>query len=686
MSEGPESANNINNRSLTSWKEIAQHFGRDVRTVQRWEKEEGLPVHRHSHKRQSSVYAYPEELRGWWEQRGSQIQNHAADSPPAPARSRGWVAAGVAVGVVTLLVGLGLGLYFGRGTASAPAPAFRTVTFDGTRADGYLRGGVVGDLNGDGNPDLVISAGAVGEVYILFGPQLPAVPSELPAAASVVIHKLPRGYFMAKQAADYNGDGIDDLLISEALPEPEMFERGSRSYLFFGRKEWPKTLRLPEDADVTFRPVGSGEPRLQACQSGTERPDLNGDGLADVLLGAVDGVIGDRRSPGRFFVFFGRSRWSREFVVDSDADVTILGSRTGEGLSGLCAAGDFTGDGLPDLAAYANEGQLWHLLGDRGRTYVFRGRSQWPERLDALTDFDFRVDGVRPNSYDSTLASADLNGDGADDLVLGRATYTDAPQFEGRVEIWFGGPERRGIVAAEKADVVIEGNSAGDHFGHAFATADFDGDGFDDLIVSAPGRGEVFLLYGRREWKPRGRLAEFNPVRLFAGERGAGKWEIAVADFDGDQLPEVVFTHPDAQVHRQPRSGRAWVLEPHLPLRVDIRPDAEPNVILLGGGVSAVRIYGQPGLPATDLDPATVRFAGAPAIRTLVQDFNGDGIPDLQAYFDNEHLGLTPENTKAAVTARTRSGFLVGGNDSVHPRPQGHEAAASGPARSPSTD
>jgi len=57
--------------TLTSWKEIAQFFNREVRTVQRWEKEEGLPVHRHLHHQRSSVYAYPAELEAWWRDGGS---------------------------------------------------------------------------------------------------------------------------------------------------------------------------------------------------------------------------------------------------------------------------------------------------------------------------------------------------------------------------------------------------------------------------------------------------------------------------------------------------------------------------------------------------------------------------------------------------------------------------------------
>ena len=54
---------------LDSWKEIAAFLGRGVRTVQRWEREEGLPVHRLAHDKRGSVYARREELAAWWDSR-----------------------------------------------------------------------------------------------------------------------------------------------------------------------------------------------------------------------------------------------------------------------------------------------------------------------------------------------------------------------------------------------------------------------------------------------------------------------------------------------------------------------------------------------------------------------------------------------------------------------------------------
>ena len=54
---------------LDSWKRIAAYLKRDVSTVQRWERREGMPVHRHLHDKQGSVFAFRSELDEWWQSR-----------------------------------------------------------------------------------------------------------------------------------------------------------------------------------------------------------------------------------------------------------------------------------------------------------------------------------------------------------------------------------------------------------------------------------------------------------------------------------------------------------------------------------------------------------------------------------------------------------------------------------------
>lgn len=94
---GPAAAMDSPDR-LHSWKEIAAYLGRSVLTAQRWEKNEGLPVRRHTHERQASVYANRSEIDRWWRERGvtspADDATHAQESAGTFAeRPTSWLAA-----------------------------------------------------------------------------------------------------------------------------------------------------------------------------------------------------------------------------------------------------------------------------------------------------------------------------------------------------------------------------------------------------------------------------------------------------------------------------------------------------------------------------------------------------------------------------------------------------------------
>lgn len=77
-------------RTLDSWKEIGAFLGRDARTAQRWERHEGLPVHRQPHHARNSVLAYPEELKAWRRDRGRSAKSSVAfETRPGDHRRRG---------------------------------------------------------------------------------------------------------------------------------------------------------------------------------------------------------------------------------------------------------------------------------------------------------------------------------------------------------------------------------------------------------------------------------------------------------------------------------------------------------------------------------------------------------------------------------------------------------------------
>jgi eukaryotic-like serine/threonine-protein kinase len=120
---GPQSQPGSRGRRLESWKEIAAYLGRDVTTLRRWEKREGLPVYRLPHGKLGSIYAYTSELDAW---RDREALAGTADAPAAdaghqPARIppvRRWlVLGGVAV------AGLLVAAYFSTRTSSSSSRA-----------------------------------------------------------------------------------------------------------------------------------------------------------------------------------------------------------------------------------------------------------------------------------------------------------------------------------------------------------------------------------------------------------------------------------------------------------------------------------------------------------------------------------------------------------------------------------
>jgi TolB-like protein/Tfp pilus assembly protein PilF len=126
---------------LDSWKEIAAYLGRDVTTVQRWEKFETMPVHRHVHDKRSSVYALTSELDAWRQNRKPRLDEN--DRPPAqiepallpavgpepiPQASsspslRGRLAVAGAIAIVLAVAVVGVAYFVHRGYTTAVAPA-----------------------------------------------------------------------------------------------------------------------------------------------------------------------------------------------------------------------------------------------------------------------------------------------------------------------------------------------------------------------------------------------------------------------------------------------------------------------------------------------------------------------------------------------------------------------------------
>jgi TolB-like protein/Tfp pilus assembly protein PilF len=122
---------------LDSWKEIAGYLNRDVTTVQRWEKREGMPVHRHVHDKRGSVYALSSELDAWQQSRGLRLAEEEKEAEAGQALNAGvsqgrtrtlWMRRGLALAGAAVLVLLAIAYVRSRAHAGeAIQPRIRSL-------------------------------------------------------------------------------------------------------------------------------------------------------------------------------------------------------------------------------------------------------------------------------------------------------------------------------------------------------------------------------------------------------------------------------------------------------------------------------------------------------------------------------------------------------------------------------
>ena len=106
----PERSDGHPGDRLDGWKAIAGYLGRDIRTVQRWELSEQLPIRRLEHKRRASAYAFTSELDAWLAARTAHDGEGSPDLAAVPVPARGWRAVATALALAALVIGGALGV------------------------------------------------------------------------------------------------------------------------------------------------------------------------------------------------------------------------------------------------------------------------------------------------------------------------------------------------------------------------------------------------------------------------------------------------------------------------------------------------------------------------------------------------------------------------------------------------
>ncbi len=417
-----------------------------------------------------------------------------------------------------------------------------------------------GDVNGDGFDDAIMSRapyyGSAAVAYVVFGKadgfRGNLEPDTLDGSNGFQIIGSSGGGrdVSVAGAGDVNGDGIADLIVGTPNSFPD---RKGDTYVVFGKSSgFDAAFELSSiDGNNGFQVVGQTK-FDRAGISVAAAGDVNGDGLADLIVGADLASAHDSQH-GAAYVVFGRSDGfdSTSALVDLDGSngFKIKGEATADrlGLS-VASAGDINGDGLADVIVGAH---FADPNGDgSGVSYVVFGtESGFDERiklakLDGRTGF--QINGVA--SFDvtgSSVASAgDFNGDGFSDLIVGAEAADPNGESSGASYLVFGkasgfGAEFELTSLDGNNGFQIRGEGAGDSAGYSVASAgDVNGDGFADIVVGAPtanpngeNSGASYVIFGG---KPSEAVVRIGTI--IANTIHGGDLEDVLAGRSGDDL------------------------------------------------------------------------------------------------------------------------------------------------------
>ncbi|MEO5345077.1 MAG: FG-GAP-like repeat-containing protein [Magnetococcus sp. YQC-9] len=423
-----------------------------------------------------------------------------------------------------------------------------------------------GDINGDGIDDFLVSAPlrsredvnviymGVGAAYVIYGQgnTNTTVGFDLGGAIFTSLRGFrifgdadhDRAGYSVSSAGDINGDGYDDLIIgtyNNGAPDNIPYSGSGKAYVVFGGEanQFSDNVRVSDlDGTNGFRLNGQyGGDQFGVSVRGAG--DINGDGFDDMIVGAwrYDAYVGTSTyltSSGAVYVIYGKSGWKESTSTTGRAfNISdLLNSNDAFRINGVAAhdhlgrsvssAGDINGDGYDDLLIGAEKVDRSGSI-DVGAAYVIYGQSSGfgaSIDLSTLTSTQgFKLIGAMALAYAgwSVSSAGDVNGDGLDDMLVGAANAdSNGNLYSGAVYVVFGKTNGFGTVLdlselSGTNGFRVQGLATNDHLGTAVAAAgDFNGDGFDDIVVGAPGgkeqygdfaefvaSGTAYILYGK---------------------------------------------------------------------------------------------------------------------------------------------------------------------------------------------
>jgi len=444
-------------------------------------------------------------------------------------------------------------LPFGTATwrdSSAHTVAARTLDADGgvvASSDTLsVRKGDNRDVDGDGFEDVVVADPGFdhdrGRIYVFYSQGKGGIPSTAnannPHDTNVKIieglaHAGPQRFGAAIAMGDVDGDGHADVVVGAPAHAFDLNQPNTGSiYVFYPAPSENATTRggweiSANSADGTSTQVlGDYSGAMLAFGTSVATGDLNGDGIADVVAGAPGTDATPDGEVGTVYMFFAHhddgiqgleppTVFGADNRIESDSRTSRFGVTV--------AAGDVNGDGFADVAVGETRILLPGVddssLRERGQVYVFKAATDGTGiAAVSPTEADTKIageDGIGPTAFGASLAMADLNGDGFDDVVAGAPELSDFRTGDnghkrGKVYAHYANGDGTGIssdlindgvrgdTSHRKAVGGQQGTDSDQLFASSVAVGDVNGDGTQDVIVGAPasrdGAGRVYTF------------------------------------------------------------------------------------------------------------------------------------------------------------------------------------------------